>query len=141
MVLILHAHLPSQNAYTLTFASFLLFWGRVSDIYSPIPVFIYGFLTVGFLNLIISFMTNSYAFFFLRAIAGIAAASVVPSAYRLIGSIFPPEERSRAYTLYGMSGSIANVSGVILAGVISLIKMEGQGRSWRWFFRIVAAIW
>jgi MFS family permease len=132
--------LTFQNAYVAMFASCLMFWGRVADLYPPTPIFLYGFSSVGMINLLLSFMTNSYAFLILRAIAGIAASSIVPSAYRLIGSIFPPEQRGRAYTLYTMTGSIANVCGVILAGVISLIKTEGQMRNWRWFFRIVAAV-
>jgi MFS family permease len=33
-----------QTAYSVTFASFLLLWGRVSDLYSAKPVFAYGFL-------------------------------------------------------------------------------------------------
>jgi MFS family permease len=33
-----------QTAYSVTFAAFLLLWGRVSDLYSAKPVFAYGFL-------------------------------------------------------------------------------------------------
>jgi len=34
----------NKTAYSVTFASFLLLWGRVSDLYSAKPVFAYGFL-------------------------------------------------------------------------------------------------
>lgn len=45
-----------------------------------------------------------------------------------------------AYTLYGMTGSIANVSGTIIAGLFELIPTNGQMAGWRWFFRVVATI-
>lgn len=32
------------TSYAVTFAAFLLFWGRVSDLYSPKKVFSYGFV-------------------------------------------------------------------------------------------------
>ena len=69
-----------------------------------------------------------------------AASALVPSAYRLIASNFPENERGRAYTMYGMTGSIANVLGVIIAGVIGAIQGTGQLSNWRWFFRIVCAL-
>ncbi|WVW86525.1 hypothetical protein I302_108574 [Kwoniella bestiolae CBS 10118] len=128
------------TSYAVTFASFLPFWGRVSDIFSPKPVFCFGFLAVGIANIILSFLTERISFFVIRALTGIAAASLVPTAYRLIHQVFPPEERGWAYTVYGMTGSIANVTGTIIAGLIDFIPNGGQMRSWRWFFRIVAAV-
>jgi MFS family permease len=124
----------------VTFAAFLLFWGGVLDLYPAKTVFTAGFVIVGLCNLVLSFLTDAYAFFVIRALQGVAAASVVPSAYRLIACTFPPAERQRAYTLYGMTGSIANVTATIIAGVIDLIPSGGQMRSWRWFLRIVAAV-
>lgn len=103
---------------------------------SAVVVFKYGLLAFGILNIILSFLTDQYSFFVFRALAGVAGSSLVPSAYRLIASTFPENERSRAYTLYGTTGSIANVTGTIIAGVIALITDEGQMRNWRWFFRI-----
>lgn len=123
----------------MTFASFLLFWGRVSDLYSAPSVFQYGFLAFGSISLVLSFLTNAYAFYILRAMAGIAGSALVPSAYRLIAATFPEgPERSRAYTLYGMTGSIANSTGTVVAGIIGLIHQNGQMENWRWFFRICA---
>ncbi|BEJ16611.1 hypothetical protein CspHIS471_0600120 [Cutaneotrichosporon sp. HIS471] len=129
------------TSYSLTFASFLLFWGRVSDLYSASAVFQYGFLAFGTLSLVLSFITDKYAFFLLRALAGIAGSSLVPSAYRLIAATFPEgRQRARAYTLYGMTGSMANSLGTVLAGVVGLIDKPGQMEGWRWFFRITALL-
>ncbi|CAK9779503.1 MFS general substrate transporter [Cutaneotrichosporon oleaginosum] len=129
------------TSYSLTFASFLLFWGRVSDLFSASAVFTYGFLTFGALSLAISFLTNPYAFYALRALSGVAGAALVPSAYRLIAATFPEgRARARAYTFYGMTGSMANSLGTVLAGVVGLIDKPGQMEGWRWFFRLTAAL-
>ncbi|OCF76458.1 efflux protein EncT [Kwoniella mangroviensis CBS 8886] len=128
------------TAYSVTFAAFLLFWGRVSDLYSAKPVFAYGFLLLGIINLIISFMTNKYAYFVFRAISGIAGAATIPSAFRLILAIFEPSELNVALTLFGLSGAIANVTGLVLAGFFGFITAGGQNSAWRWFFRMIAIV-
>ncbi|BEJ11595.1 hypothetical protein CspHIS471_0200550 [Cutaneotrichosporon sp. HIS471] len=128
------------TSYSVTFAAFLLFWGRVSDLYSAKPVFAWGFTVLGALSLVISFLPDMYSFFVLRAIAGIAGSALIPSSYRLITEVFEEHELGRAFTLFGISGALANVTGVIIAGVIDLIPLHGQGASWRWFFRLVAII-
>lgn len=72
--------------------------------------------------------------------SGLAGSALVPSAYRLIASNIPKEERGVAYTLYGMTGSIANVSGNLIAGAVAMIAGSGQMRHFRWFFRIVCIL-
>lgn len=109
------------TSYSVTFSAFLLFWGRVADLYSAKPVFTYGFVWLGILSLIISFLKDKYSFFVLRALAGIAGSCLVPSAYRLITHVFEPQELAYAFTVYGISGSLASVSGMIVAGFIGYI--------------------
>lgn len=130
------------TSYAVTFASFLLFWGRVSDLYSAKPVFTYGFVALGILNLVISFLPNRYAFFILRAVAGIAGSALIPASYRLIVHCFPKEQLGLAFTLYGMSGAISNVTGTIVAGFFEFIPNDHgvQMQSWRWFFRLLAVM-
>lgn len=128
------------TAYAVTFAAFLLFWGRVSDLYSAKPVFVYGFIALGVLDLIISFLPDRFSFFILRAISGIAGACLIPASYRLIVAVFEPHELGKAFTLFGMSGALANVTGIIVAGFVEYIPSSGQGAPWRWFFRILAII-
>lgn len=126
-----------QTAYAVTFSAFLLFWGRVSDLFSAKPVFAFSFLALGILDVIISFLPDKYSFFVLRAISGIAGAALIPAAYRLISAVFEPHELGKAFTLFGMSGALANVTGIIIAGFVEYIPTHGQGAPWRWFFRIL----
>ena len=109
------------TSYAVTFAAFLLFWGRVSDLYSAKPVFAYGFLTLGILSLVISFLPDRYSFFVIRAISGIAGATLIPASFRLIVAVFEPHELGKAFTIYSSVGAIANSTGVIVAGFIEYI--------------------
>lgn len=128
------------TSYAVTFAAFLLFWGRVSDLYSAKTVFVYGFLALGIVNLVISFLPDKYSFFIFRALAGIAGGALVPASYRLIAHVFEPHELGKAFTLYGMSGSLSSVLGVLVGGLVEFIPNQGQMIAWRWFFRIIAII-
>ncbi|KAK4684076.1 hypothetical protein P7C73_g6131, partial [Tremellales sp. Uapishka_1] len=128
------------TSYTVTFSAFLLFWGRVSDVYSPKPVFVLGFLILGFLDLIISFLPEKFSFFIVRAFAGIAGAALVPSSYRLIVQVFEPHELRQAFLIFGFIGPIASATGTMVAGVLELIPTQGQMIAWRWFFRIMAIL-
>jgi MFS family permease len=67
-------------AYTLTFAGFLLFSGRLADIFPAQLVFLSGFGMLGILLLVSSFMDNKYAFLVLRALQGLAGSMTLPSA-------------------------------------------------------------
>ncbi|WOO82306.1 Efflux pump terJ [Vanrija pseudolonga] len=128
------------TSYAATFAAFLLFWGRFADLYTPKLTFVAGLALLGLLSLVTSFLTNKYAFFIFRALAGIAGAMLVPASYRLISYVFEPHELGRAFTLFNMSGSIASATGTVIAGFIEHIPGTGQMTAWRWFFRIVAAL-
>ena len=65
------------NSYGVTFGSFLLFWGRVSDLYHAKPVFVYGFLVSGVFSFVTSFVNDQYLFYVFRALYGISAAATV----------------------------------------------------------------
>lgn len=73
-------------SYSIPFASLLLFAGRVADLYSPSLVFSVGFLGNGILSLVISFMSNKYAFLILRALSAIFAVFTMPSSVNMIGT-------------------------------------------------------
>lgn len=118
----------------------LLFFGRLVDLYSPRKTFLYGFTALGLLNLLLSFLPERYSFFIFRAISGIAGASLIPASYRLITMTFTGPQLQMALTLYGVSGAIATVTGLIVSGVIDLIPGFGQMVAWRWFFRCAAAL-
>lgn len=94
-----------QTSYSLAFAGCLLLAGRLSDLYPPHRVFAFGFLGLGILNLIVSFMTDKYAFFVLRALSGVAASFTIPSALNMIVQMYPDRtEQAAKLALFGLAG-------------------------------------
>jgi hypothetical protein len=63
------------TSYSLTFASVLLFAGRLADLFPAQIVFEAGFLALGIISLVTSFVTSSkFGFLILRGIGGICGA-------------------------------------------------------------------
>jgi MFS family permease len=122
------------SSYSLAFASTLLFSGRLADLYRPNIVYTIGFFGLGVFYLIISFMTDQYAFFILRAISALLAVLTIPASINMIVQMYPdPEEQAKKLTLFGMAGALANTIALVLAGVFLLA-------SWRWYFRFIAIL-
>ncbi|KIJ51730.1 hypothetical protein M422DRAFT_223465 [Sphaerobolus stellatus SS14] len=118
------------TAYTLTFAAFLLFAGRLSDIYHPKPVFCFGYVLVGVLSILCGGSVHPIMLLVFRAVQGIGAALTFPSALAMIAQYFPLEkEKNRALAVFGAFGAIGNVLGILAAQV-----------SWRWIFYLVGII-
>ncbi|KAL0948778.1 hypothetical protein HGRIS_008908 [Hohenbuehelia grisea] len=123
------------SAYTLTFAAFMLISGTVSDIFHPKPVFAIGFAVVGLFSIPIGASVHPIMTIVFRAVQGIGAAMNVPSAIAMIRMTFTdPKERARAYGAYAMAGTIGNVTGFVIGGVLTATT------SWRWVFYLIAII-
>ncbi|WOO83271.1 Drug resistance protein [Vanrija pseudolonga] len=134
----LHIKLANQawilGSYSLAFASTLLFAGRLADLFPPNIIYTIGFFGLGVFYLIISFMTNDYAFYVLRALSGLLAVLTVPSSINMIIQMYPePEEQAKKLGLFGMSGALANTIALVLAGAFVTA-------SWRWYFRFIAIL-
>ncbi|ORY31645.1 major facilitator superfamily domain-containing protein [Naematelia encephala] len=125
------------NSYNITFGSFLLFFGRMSDLYTANVVFVGGFLTVGISSLIVSFMPNQYAYYVFRALYGVGAAATIPSAFRMILHTFKGPDLQKALGFFGLAGAVANATGLTLGGCFGYIHKGGQMADWRWFFRFI----
>ncbi|WWC72441.1 uncharacterized protein I206_106403 [Kwoniella pini CBS 10737] len=122
------------GTYSLAFAATLLFAGRLADLYPPHRVYTIGFIGIAVFYLIISFMTNEYAFFVLRAISGLLAVLTIPSSINMIIQMYPdPAEQAKKLALFGMAGALANTIALVLAGIFLLAN-------WRWYFRFITII-
>ncbi|KAG1725491.1 major facilitator superfamily-domain-containing protein [Suillus paluster] len=119
----------------LTFSSFLLISGRLSDVYNPKIVFIGGVSSLGVLSLCAGFVDDKITILVLRALTGIASAMTIPSALTLVVKLFPdPLEQTRAIGFFGGCGAIANISGLVIGA------MFVQWASYHWVFWFVACI-
>ncbi|CCM01857.1 uncharacterized protein FIBRA_03928 [Fibroporia radiculosa] len=123
------------SAFQLTFASFLLISGRISDVYNPKVAFTGGVAALGVLSIGAGFVNDKIALIVLRALSGIAAAMTIPSALSLLVNVFPePTEQARAIGVFGGCGAVGNVLGLIIGAIFV------QYASWRWVFWFVAIV-
>ncbi|KAF9146628.1 hypothetical protein BG015_011553 [Linnemannia schmuckeri] len=121
------------NAYTITFAGLLLFFGRLGDLFGHRRMFMFGLFWFALWALIVSFSTSPIMFILSRALQGMGAASTVPSAMALIAINYPAgPERTKAFSIFGIFGGLGGITGILLAG--GLIASIG----WHWIFRISA---
>lgn len=90
------------SSYSLTFGCFLLFWGRIADIYGKRLIFILGSLWVCIVCAATIFAPHEVVFDILRALHGLGAAANVPTAIGILGSTFPPGiSKNYAFSAYG----------------------------------------
>ncbi|WVQ81118.1 hypothetical protein IAT38_003240 [Cryptococcus sp. DSM 104549] len=121
------------TSYSICFSAFLLFAGRLSDLFPAHLVFELGYMGMGILSLATSFATNNkYGFLVLRGLTGITGAMTLPSAYHLTVHMYPdPKEQGAKLAFMGLAGALGNVLGLVLAGLC-------MQASYHWFFRLVA---
>ena len=119
------------NAYTVTFAGFLLLGGRAADLLGRRRVFVTG-LTMFALTSLVGGMSNSQTVLIVaRAAQGLAAAVIAPASLSVITTTFTkPAERNRAVGIWGAMGGAGGAAGVLLGGVLTDLL------SWRWILFI-----
>jgi hypothetical protein len=66
------------SAYSLTFGCFLLFWGRVGDIYGKRKIFIWGSAWFAATTLVNPFLPNEIAFDLFRGLQGLVSIGRLP---------------------------------------------------------------
>ncbi len=108
------------NAYTLTYAGFLLLGGRASDLFGRRRMFFGGTLLFSAASLLCAIAPTSEALIAARSVQGIGAAFLSPATLAIITTSFdegPP--RNRALGAWGAVGAIGATAGVLLGGVLT----------------------
>ncbi|RDX44326.1 MFS general substrate transporter [Lentinus brumalis] len=117
------------SGFQLTFASFLLISGRMSDVYNPKHIFIGGVFALGFISLGAGFAASKIPLIVLRALSGVAASMTIPSALALLVNIFTePLEQARAIGIFVGCGGVGSALGLIISAIFV------QFASWSWIF-------
>ncbi|KAG1850039.1 major facilitator superfamily domain-containing protein [Suillus tomentosus] len=124
-----------MSAFQLTFASFLLISGRISDVYNPKIGFVSGVSGLGIISLCAGLVDDTIPLIILRALTGIASSMTIPSALALLVNVFPePLEQARAIGIYGGCACIGNSLGLMIGA------MFVQWASYHWVFWFVAIV-
>ena len=129
------------NAYTLTFAGFLLLGGRAADLYGRRRVFLIGLAVFTASSLLGGLAQNETWLVSARALQGLGAAILAPATLTILTATFPEGPR-RAWAIGAWSAvsSAGASAGALLGGILT------DFLSWRWILfvnvpvGIVAAI-
>ncbi|MEH7888480.1 MFS transporter [Elizabethkingia meningoseptica] len=120
-----------QTLYVLFFGGFLIIGGKLSDQLGRKKIFLWG----GFIFMVTSLGAglapdfNVLAIF--RALQGLGAAFIMPSAISIVTNTFTGEqERNRAMGIFSSFAAIGSGSGLSIGGIISTYL------SWHWVFLI-----
>lgn len=118
------------TAYSMPFAGFLLFGGKVVDRIGALRVFAAGIAVFGAASVLAGVATTAWLVIAGRALQGLAAAFLSPAILALLSVNFPIEPaRSRAYSIWGALGASGLAAGVVLGGVFTEV-------SWRLVFLV-----
>jgi NTE family protein len=118
------------NAYTLVFSAAMVPFGRLADLAGRKRFFIAGVAVFTLASGACALTPTAGALVAARAVQGLGAAMMVPTALALILGAFPPERRARAIGLYGASAAVAAATGPALGGLIISVA------DWRWVFTL-----
>jgi EmrB/QacA subfamily drug resistance transporter len=115
------------NAYTLTFAGFLLLGGRAADLLGRRRIFIAGLLLFAFASLLGGLSTSQGMLVGARALQGLGGAIVAPATLSILTTTFAEgAERNRALSFWGAMGGAGGATGALLGGVLTDLL------GWQW---------
>jgi EmrB/QacA subfamily drug resistance transporter len=119
------------NAYTLTFAGFLLLGGRAADLIGRREVFAGGLLLFAFASLLGGIAQTSGQLIAARGVQGLGGAVVAPATLSILTTTFTEGgERNKALGLWGAMGGAGGAAGALLGGILT------QELTWRWILLI-----
>jgi EmrB/QacA subfamily drug resistance transporter len=119
------------NAYTLTFAGFLMLGGRASDLLGRRRVFLGGTALFVLASLTCAVAGSQAVLLGARALQGVGAAIISPASLAIIATSFTEgRDRNRALGVWGAMAGLGGSSGVLLGGALT------QGVGWPAIFLI-----
>jgi len=115
------------NAYTLTFAGFLLLGGRAADLYGRRRIFILGLGIFSLASLVGGFSQNSTMLTAARAAQGLGGAVLSPATLTILITTFSEgKARSRALGIWSAVAGAGGAAGALFGGLLTTYV------SWRW---------
>lgn len=117
-------------AYSLTFASLLIFFGRLADRFGRKLLFIIGVVTFMASSALVAASDSSITLITARGLQGIGAAMILPASLSVINAVFVGKSRAVAFAVWG--GTIGGMAalGPLVGGYLT------EYASWHWAFLI-----
>ncbi|GDY30384.1 MFS transporter [Gandjariella thermophila] len=120
--------------YALAFAVVLVTGGRLGDVYGRRRVFLVGVAGFTLASLGCALSPSAGVLILFRLVQGGFGALMAPQVLALLQVLFPPERRSGAFVVHGVTMNLALISGPILGGLIT--TENPFGLSWRLVFLV-----
>ena len=115
------------TAYTLAFGGLLLLGGRIADLVGRKRTFVIGLVGFAAASALGGAAQTSGMLFGARALQGVFAAVLAPSALSLLTTTFTdPKERGKAFGIYGALAGSGSAIGFIVGGLLT------EYLNWRW---------
>jgi MFS family permease len=115
------------NAYLLCFGGFLLLGGRLGDLYGRRRILLLGLVLFAAGALLAGSAWTALVLSAGRAVQGLGAALMAPSALALLSATFPAgPARTRALGWWSAVGSVGIPAGALLGGLLT------ASLGWRW---------
>jgi EmrB/QacA subfamily drug resistance transporter len=119
------------NAYTLTFAGFLLLGGRAADLWGRRRLFLIGVALFTAMSLLGGLAQTGGELIGARALQGLGGAVLSPATLTILTTTFTePKARTRALGLWSAVAGAGGATGVVAGGVLTDLL------SWRWILFI-----
>jgi EmrB/QacA subfamily drug resistance transporter len=116
------------NAYTLSFAVFLLTGAALGDRFGRRRLFVVGLGIFTGASVAAALAPSVDALIVARAVQGLGGAIVTPLTLTILSAAVSPEKRGVALGAWGGIGGLAVASGPLVGGAVV------EGISWQWIF-------
>lgn len=122
------------GGYSFTYAAGLVTGGRLGDRLGRKTLFLVGMSVFTLASFLCGISPSGPWLIAGRLLQGAGAAGMVPQVLALITVSFPPEERPRAFSLFGVTIGVGSVAGQVLGGV--LLDLDIANLGWRPIFLV-----
>jgi len=120
--------------YAFTYASGLITGGRLGDLFGSRAVFLSGTVAFTIASVLCGIAQSPGQLVAARLVQGLTGAAMVPQVLALITATFPPAERARALSWFGVTVGVGAVAGQVLGG--ALLEADVAGLGWRVIFLV-----
>lgn len=122
------------SAYMLAFAAILIVAGSFGDLLGRKRIFLGGTACFGIASLAAGLAQHPGELIAARVVQGAAAAAMIPQLLATFRATFDPDERGKAFGMYGAILGFASAIGLVLGGALTDADLFGW--SWRTVFLI-----